>query len=300
MHIKPVDKPVMHESNRTDRPRAWRYATAIVLLAAASLVTARGLTASPAPAPAPQDDVAAPVSPLSDARSALQQWVETRRVIANEKRDWTLGREMLSNRTELLTAEIEGLVEKTDEADRTISQTDDKIGALESDKATLENALASLDGMIRQLEQRTLALLKRLPDPVRDRVRPLSQQIPVPDESGAIETRLSVPARFANVIGVLNEVNRSNREVSVTSEVRTLPDGTTAEVTALYVGVAYGYYSGANGTIAGVGRPPAPGANADGWVWTPANDAADRIAAAIAIVQNEQVAEFVQLPVTVQ
>jgi hypothetical protein len=90
-------------------------------------------------------------------------------------------------------------------------------------------------------------------------------------------------------------VNKFNREITVTSEVRTLADGNVAEVTALYIGLGQVYYVGANGTVAGVGRP-----SQNGWKWEPANDTADRISDAIAILKNEKVADFVPLPVKVQ
>jgi Protein of unknown function (DUF3450) len=93
---------------------------------------------------------------------------------------------------------------------------------------------------------------------------------------------------------MLNEINKFNREITMTSEVRTLPDGTSAQVTAIYLGIGQGYYVGADGTVAGVGT-----ATADGWVWTTATAAAPRIAEVIAILKNEQVAHFVELPVRI-
>jgi hypothetical protein len=145
--------------------------------------------------------------------------------------------------------------------------------------------------MIAVLEVRTKGLLPRLPGPLRERVRPLSQRIPEHTD----ETKLSLSERFQNVVGILNEVDKFNREITVTSEVRTLGDGTAAEVTAIYLGIALGYYVTAKADAAGVGT-----ASADGWVWSPANDAAARIAKAIAILKNEKVAEFVQLPLRIQ
>jgi hypothetical protein len=98
------------------------------------------------------------------------------------------------------------------------------------------------------------------------------------------------------VIGILNEVNKFNRsEITVTSEVRKLAGGSSAEVTALYIGLGQAFYTGSNGTVAGVGHP-----SEDGWIWEPANDAAAEIAEAIAVLKNEKVASFIPLPVKVQ
>jgi hypothetical protein len=93
----------------------------------------------------------------------------------------------------------------------------------------------------------------------------------------------------------LHEVNKFNREITVSSEVLTLPDGTSAEVTALYVGIGNAYYVSRNGSAAGIGT-----ASPDGWVWQSANAAAEQIANAIAILKNEQVASFVKLPIHIE
>ena len=98
-----------------------------------------------------------------------------------------------------------------------------------------------------------------------------------------------------NIIGILNELNKFNHEITVTSEVRQLPDGSSVEVTAMYVGLGQAYYVNANGTIAGLGRP-----SANGWVWEPANEAAGKIMDVINILKNEKVATFIPLPVEVK
>jgi FtsZ-binding cell division protein ZapB len=234
---------------------------------------------------------AAAGSDVDGVRAALEKWVETRKVISAEKRDWALGKEMLNERIELVQQEIDSLKEKISDAEESISEADKKRAELVEQNDALKNVSASLDDTVLELEDNTRRLLKRLPDPLRERVKPLSQRLPEDPE----ETKLSLAERFQNVIGILNEVNKFNREITMTSEVRTLPDGSSAEVTALYVGIGQGYYATADGKAAGIGSS-AP----EGWRWTAANDAGPQISQAIAILKNEQVAAFVQLPVDVK
>ncbi|MFM7283203.1 MAG: DUF3450 family protein, partial [Planctomycetia bacterium] len=92
----------------------------------------------------------------------------------------------------------------------------------------------------------------------------------------------------------LNEVNKFQRDIAVLSEVRTLADGSSAEVTTVYFGLGQAYYATANGKAAGRGS-----ATADGWVWVPANEAAGEISRMIAVLKNEQVAAFVPVPLRV-
>jgi len=228
---------------------------------------------------------------VDTTRAALERWVETRRIISQEKRDWALGREVLNDRIDLVQRDIASLQGKIEEAQKGISEADRKRAELAEENDGLAALSKGLAETVAELEASAKELLRRLPDPIRERVQPLSQQLP--DDPG--ETKLGLGDRYANVVGLLNEVNKFQREITVTSEVRTLQDGTTAEVTSLYVGIGQGYYCTADEDAAGIGS-----ATEDGWTWTPANEAAGEIARAIAILQNEQAADFVRLPVRIQ
>jgi FtsZ-binding cell division protein ZapB len=234
---------------------------------------------------------AEPQSDVDGVRSALEKWVETRKVISLEQRDWALGKEMLNERIGLVQQEIDSLKAKLADAQESISDADKKRAGLVEENDKLKEASIALNDTVLTLEQNTLKLLARLPDPIRERVKPLSQRVP----ANADETKLSLAERFQNIVGILNEVNKFSREITLTSEVRSLPDGTSAEVTALYVGIGSAYYANANGKLAGTGTP-----SAEGWAWTQNNDAAPQIMEAIAILKNEQIASFVQLPVEIQ
>ena len=227
---------------------------------------------------------------VDTARAALEKWVETRQVIAKERRDWALGKELLADRIDLLGREIESLREKIANAEKSIADADRKRAELIDQNEELKKASTSLAEIVSTLEKRTVALLTRLPDPIRERVQPLSQRIP----QDPAETKLSLGKRFENVVGVLNEVNKFNGEVGMFSEVRDLGGGSSAEVTSVYVGVGVAFYVTADGKSAGYGT-----SNAEGWTWNAVNDAAQQIAKAIAILNNEEPAAFVPVPVRV-
>lgn len=235
---------------------------------------------------------AVPQPSVEETRAALQQWVETERIISQEKRDLALSKEVLGERIRLVQSEIDSLRKRIAEAEESISEADTKREEFLSENARLTEATNSLDGVLGMLEKHTLAMLPRLPEPLRERVKPLSQRIPKDDEERG---KLSSSQRFQNVIGILNEINKFNREITVTSEVRSLADGNSAEVTVLYLGIGHAFYVDGSTRVAGVGT-----ATADNWVWTPVNDSAADIAKAIAILQNEQVASFTHVPVVVE
>lgn len=228
---------------------------------------------------------------IENTRTALGKWVQTKDLISKEKRDFELKKEILNQRIELIGHEIDSLHGKINDAESSIAEADKKRQDLLEENNKLKEASVSLQDTLITLEQRTRQLLRRLPDPIRNRVKPLSQRLPEnPDE-----TKLSVSERFQNVVGILNEVDKFNREITVISEVRDLPDGSSVEVATVYIGIGQAYYASANGSVAGIGT-----AADEEWVWKQNNQAAPQIAEAIAILKNEKVASFVLMPVEIQ
>lgn len=264
--------------------RTRRPGTAALALAAAMLASACGLASWAAGAP---DDA----EPVDRTREALTKWVDTQRAIAKERRDLALAKEMLHERIELIQREVSSLRKKIAAAEKGIAETEAKREKLSGTNDKLKKTSSTLREALATMETRSSKLLARLPEPIRQKVRPLSQRFPEDTE----ETDLSASQRFQNVLGVLNMVNKFHSKLEVQNEVRELADGEAAQVTAVYVGISRGFYVGGNGTVAGVGAP-----TAEGWSWQSRNEAADRIARAIAILNNEEVAAFVRLPVKVK
>jgi FtsZ-binding cell division protein ZapB len=228
---------------------------------------------------------------LDSTRSTVAKWVETQQIISKEKKDWQLGKEVLLQRISLIENEIGSLEEKISETRKGIAEADEKRSELATRNRQLKSAAGSLQDRIAPLEAKTRQLVETLPEPLRERVAPLSQRIPADPAT----TEASLSERFQNVIGILNEVNKFNRDITVTNELRQLPIGVTAEVTVVYVGLAQAYYVTSGGDEAGVGRP-APG----GWEWSAADHLAPEINQAVEILANAQPPAFVPLPVEIR
>ncbi|MBL6720325.1 MAG: DUF3450 family protein [Planctomycetes bacterium] len=270
----------MHLTRTTSIRPAWGRLGAAALLALPLLLVLEQRT----PAQDEQD-------PAAGSRTVLEQWVETERLLSKERRDWVLGRESLNERIGLVQREITSFEERITEAEASIAEADKKREELVAENDRLKAATSSLSETIVELEGRTRSLLVRLPDPIRDRVKPLSQRLPA---EGA-EVKASLSERFQNVVGILNAVNKFHREITLTTEVRDIGGGRQAEVTAVYLGVSQGYYVSNDGTAAGMGS-----SGEDGFTWTARNDSAGEIAEAVRILKNEAPARFVRLPITIQ
>lgn len=229
---------------------------------------------------------------IQGARDVLQQWVETRRQLSKEKQEWALGRELLLSRVALVEGEIGAVRVKIEEVQASIAESERKRTELEATRATLQTTADDLAQSIAGLEERTRVLLARLPDPLREKLRPISQSLPA-DAAAADKGKLG--ERFLTVVGVLNEVNKFNREVRAESEIRTLSSGSTIEVTTVYLGLGQAYYASADGKEVGFGVP-----SAQGWSWTPANEHAAEISRGLAILTKGADAEFVNVPLQIQ
>lgn len=235
-----------------------------------------------------QDDArGATARRVEDTRVALAQWAQTERLISKERKDWALGKELLADRIDLVKREISALRDRVAEAEKSITSADTKKSELVEASERLKRASAGLAATVSKLEARTKQLLERLPDPIREKVKPLSQRIP----EDPAETEQGLGKRFESVIGVLNEINKFNGQITKRTEVRTLDDGAVVEVTAIYVGIGQGYFVNARSDIAGVGT-----STPDGWVWIRRDAAAKAVAKVVAILDSEAPAEFVKLP----
>lgn len=250
-----------------------------------------GAEALPAPAadtpPSPPRD-AKPA--LEETRLALGKWIETQQIISKERNEWQQGKEILRGRIELVSKEIALLKEKIAQSESAVSESNKKRDELVAENDALKAVATQLNSAVTALEDQIRKLAKLMPEPVTTKMAPLMQRIPT--DSAA--KRVSTAERFQNVLGVLNELNKANSEITVAYEIRTLADGTSSEVQVIYVGLAQAYYLSPRGE-AGVGRP-----SEGGWKWQPAPEASNDILLALEIIQGKHSPAFVSLPLTIQ
>lgn len=256
---------------------------------AALLWTALGCLAS-AGMSGDQDPRAAAGSSLEETRLMLGKWIETQQIIAKERNEWQQGKEILLSRIDLAQKEVSALEDKIKVAESSVAETAAKRKDLDAENEKLKAASADLAQSVKAMESEVRRLFKTLPEPIQQKLQPLYQRIPEDPDN----TRVTVAERFQNVLGILNEVNKDNNEITVNYEVRTLADGKPSEVRAMYVGLAQGYYVSAGGE-AGIGRP-----GPDGWTWEPSKAVASDVLTALDIIQGKHTPAFVPLPVKLQ
>lgn len=228
---------------------------------------------------------------LTEARTTLEQWVQTRQLISQTRTDWQADKDLLEQTAALYERELKTLAEQRGRVSTNHTQVEIERAAALKEQAELEGAAAKVRERVVALEQRVSALVPSFPAPLAEKVQPLLARIPA-DPSAARPTGLE---RMQNLVGLINEVDKFNAAVTVVSQVKKNPAGAEVQVETIYLGLAQAFFVDKAGEYAGVGVP-----GATGWQWTAKPELAGRVQKAIAIYQNAVPAAFVSLPVTLQ
>ena len=245
--------------------------------------------AEPASTGAGADGTSGRKPTLEETRLTLSKWIETQQIIAKERNDWQQGKEILQGRIELVGTEVSQLEDRITQSEEAVAESNRKRDELTRQNDQLKAVGAQLSSAVTEMEAKVRNLSKLAPEGVAGRLAPLIQRIPADPAS----TRVTVAERFQNVLGILNELNKANSEITVAYEIRKLPDGSSSEVQVIYIGLAHAYFLSPRGE-AGIGRP-----TDDGWVWEPAPDQSGRILTALEIIQGKHPPAFVALPIRI-
>ncbi len=227
---------------------------------------------------------------LAATRSTFKEWVELKKLVSEESSKWRVEKETLNESIDLLSKEIEKLDEQisTMESEADAAQLERQ--SLNNEESELKQAAAVVKQIAVDLERDILELIEWFPKTLQDKVKLLSERIPKTPK--AADT-LGLSTRLQFVIGILGEIEKFNKSISVEETMQRIGDADVA-VKTLYIGLAVGYYVDGTRSTAGVLRP-AKG----GWTKEERNDLATDIATAIAVFEREESAQFVNLPVNV-
>jgi len=259
-------------------------------LLATGAVALLALAATGDPNPPKAAKAAGSATSLEETRLTMGKWIETQQIISKERNEWQQGQDILLARLEVVKKEVATLEEQITEAQASVAEADKKRDELLDENDRLKAANALLTDAVAGMEAEVRDLAKRLPEPLVATLQPLYQRIPTDAAAG----RVSAAERYQNVLGILDTINKSNNEISVSYEVRTLSDGAPSEVKTLYIGLGQAYYVSSKGE-AGTGRP-----DAEGWTWEPSATIGKDVNVALEILEGKHPPAFVPLPVRIQ
>jgi hypothetical protein len=262
------------------------------LLCAAWCVAQLGIaTQGPIAAQGLPPQVASPeqtMQAIQASREALAKWMETQKIISQEEANWKTAKVALDGRIALLQQEISEFEGKVAKSNADINGEETRKANLERELASAKEAPKELTEAASFIEGRLKTLRDLLPEVVFKKVQGLYQRIP--DDPN--NTKVSLAERYQNILGILNEADKANNDIMVTSEVREIAGSTPAEVQTIYVGLAQAYFVNADRNFAGTGRP----VNGK-WQWTRQDELANEISEILGVMQNKGKPHFIHLPV---
>ncbi len=226
--------------------------------------------------------------PLATTRDTLQQWVQVEKQISGERADWKQEEATMRDLLALLEVEEESLNRQIETFSRDAGGAERRRLELELRRDDWREVAERVGERLQILENELRALMSRLPKPLLLQLDPLVQRLPEAGKSADA----SLGQRAQVVVGILTEIDKFDSEITLFTELQTLPDGRTVEVQSLYIGLGGGFYADVSGRYAGVLRPSGNG-------WEARNDPAigDAVREAIAIYQRTSgQARFVTLP----
>ncbi|MGB0744226.1 MAG: DUF3450 family protein [Opitutales bacterium] len=228
---------------------------------------------------------------VDDTRSKLEQWVETRQIISEEKANWKVEKSIYSDTVALLTSEIGRLDAALEELEASATAADEDRAKLAEEKEKLTAASAVVEENIGGLETKMKVVVKTLPQPLVDKIKPLIRRLPEDPN----DTSLSLGERVQNIVGILSQADKFNTTITQTSESREIDGGKTVEVRTLYWGLASAYYVDSSGQYAGIGYP-----TADGWEWPRIDNAGEAIKRLIDVYEGAEEIQFVPVPASIK
>ena len=228
---------------------------------------------------------------VEETRRVLDQWVETRQIISEEKSDWKIEQSILSDTVKLLSSEITRLDEALTDLESSATAADEERTTLADEKEKLTAASTVVEGSIGELETQMKRVVKSLPQPLIEKIKPLIRRLP----KDPAKTDLSLGERVQNIVGILSQADKFNTTITQTSESREIDGGKTVEVRTLYWGLAMAYYVDASGQYAGIGVP-----GADGWEWPRVDSAGAEIKRLIDVYEGSEDISFVNVPARIK
>lgn len=223
---------------------------------------------------------------LENTRNVLDQWVETNQLISKEQSDWKLEQSILKDTETLLSNELERLNNAIKELEDTATAATEDRAKLTEQKDELEAGSAVVLSQIGALETQMKAIVKTLPEPLVEKLKPLIRRLPDNPE----DTKLTMGERVQNIVGILSQTDKFNTTLTITSESREISEGKIVQVTTIYWGLAMAYYVDDSGSYAGIGVP-----SAEGWDWPEVAGAGPQIKKLIDIYEGLE-PEFVAVP----
>lgn len=221
-------------------------------------------------------------------RELIRQWVQTERLISEEKTTWQVEKQRMQELLDLYTKELKLLDEEISKAGSSAELVDERKETFESELKEYRDAQRLLSDTLARLLPRARTLLVQLPEPLLEKLDADIDLLQAQDALGSPRDVLK------SMLAVMAECGRFNRSITVGEETRKLSSGKKMTVDVIYLGLAQAFYASEQGDTAGVGTP-----GKNGWQWQAKPEFAKDIRKALAVYRKDNPPQLIQLPIQV-
>ena len=227
---------------------------------------------------------AAPPEPLDAVEKAAGDWVKVRTETVRLETDWALQKDLLESTVNALAERAQAAEDQRERLKAKTAQDRTDLAELQARNKLATDSMQAAGTRLQDVAARLAQLRPSLPPR-------LSEALELPYRS--LGNRDLGPAeRMQVVMTILNRCAQFNRIVTCDEEVLAIPGEPGAKALAvMYWGLSHGYALDRATGRAWLGAP-GPG----GWNWSPHPEAAQQVAALIAVHNDKAEPEFVPVP----
>ena len=236
--------------------------------------------------------LAAPLnaSLLDNTTTALEEWVETERMISQTKAEWETEMASMKNLISIYTKEIASLAAVIEDAEKDTSAAERRRSELLQRDETVKSVEAKLVQQIAGIELNLKSLEALLPPPLQEELSPFFKNLP----EDPATSKVPIGQRIQPIVVILTQVQKFNQVVTVIEGFREFEAGSTVQTEMVYFGLGVAFYVDQANEHAGYSVP-----GPDGWNWTDDNALAGTIRSFIDIYRGTQQARYIEIPVSV-
>lgn len=231
------------------------------------------------------------LSTLTQTRSTLEQWVQTKQLISKTRNDWQSDKESIEQTIALYERELKSVEDQMLKVSTNNTQVTKEMAEATTLQKVSNETLEVSRTFAADFEARVKKLVPQLPSPLQDILKPLLARLP----ADPANTKMLAAERVQVLVGVLGELDKFNNAVNLFNEKRKNPKGEEVAVQTIYIGLGAAYFVNEAGDFAGSGS-----FGDNGWEWSVKPEIAPTVLEVVKIYRSERTARFVTLPATVR
>jgi hypothetical protein len=227
---------------------------------------------------------------LEDTKTALEEWVETERLISLSEAEWGTEKSSIENLISIYTEEIETLVSIIENAEKDTSAAENRRAELLEQDVDVKAVEAKLVEAMIEIEINMKSLETVLPTPLQEELQPLFKSLP----QDPTTSKLAIGQRIQPIVAILTQVQKFNQVVTLVEGFREFEAGSTVQTEMVYFGLGAAFYVDQANEHAGIGVP-----GPEGWSWTDDDTLVEPVRSFIEIYRGTKQARYIEIPVSI-